>query len=125
MCCVESKTNMVTIPDVSKDTMEKLLLFMYTDEIDDNTIDTELLAAADKYEISRLKAICECTLVTKLNVTNAMKIGVSAHLHGSDIFKKDVISFIKNYWSKIKEENLDIAKSHPDLLLEIMSNLKL
>ena len=121
--CIESESNMVEVPDVPKEAMQNLIKFLYTDEIDDRDIDGHLLAAADKYQVCRLKTICECILLSNLNVGNAMEIGVASHFHGSEIFKEEVTKYIARQWSTLQKENMGVIKHYPELLLEIMSHI--
>lgn len=116
--------NEVFIRDITPETMKKLLHFVYTDSIKDNMIDVALWSASDKYQIHRLKAICERHLATKLSIENAVENGVSAHLHGSDIFENQVVRFIAQNWSAIRNTpNWDEVKKYPDLLCDILSNV--
>mgnify|MGYP001169795423 CR=1 FL=1 len=48
----------LTIEDVSADTMETFLEFLYTDDLKVNEINTNLLLLADKYDFKRLVNIC-------------------------------------------------------------------
>ena len=58
----EAITQKVEITDIEPNTFELLLKFIYTDYIDDDTMRTfavDLLKAADKYNVRRLKILCE------------------------------------------------------------------
>ena len=55
----EKQSNVVNIFDVDAENVSNLLFFMYTDRVDANKITIELLAAANKYEVPRLKEICD------------------------------------------------------------------
>ena len=75
----EKKNSAVKVEDVEGDAMEKLLHFIYTSKLDFlDSISFELaarvLAAADKYELPRLKVACEECLSTRLTVENACEV---------------------------------------------------
>jgi hypothetical protein len=59
----------VTVTDVEATVFKQMLRFLYTDELDsaENVKLEALLVAADKYQIDRLRALCELGLVKKLS----------------------------------------------------------
>jgi len=119
--------NKVAIRDVSADTMEKMLQFIYTDNIKISVNDTkidELLYAADKYQLGRLRSICERTLAGKLDDANAAEIAIASHMYGSKAFKKEVVKYIAENWAKLKEKKeAEKIMDHPDLVDEMLSYL--
>lgn len=118
----ENKKNEVHITDISPATVRDLLNFMYTDNITEEMISEELLYAADKYEVHRLKAICEKELAAQMTVAKAIDIGIAAHLQGTDAFQEEVIRFMAKNWGKIKASKAyEKVKQYPDLLLKILS----
>lgn len=118
----ESERNEVNITDISPDVMQSLLNFIYTDEIKEEMISEELLYAADKYEVQRLKAICEKVLASQMSVSKAIDIAVAAHLQGSRVFEEEVIRFMAKNWGKIKAtREYEKITEYPDLLLKILS----
>merc|ERR1719282_516487 len=97
----EKKNSAVKVEDVEGDAMEKLLHFIYTSKLDFlDTISFELaarvLAAADKYELPRLKVACEECLSTRLTVENACEVLVLADLHNTIQLKQHVFKFIND-----------------------------
>ncbi|CAJ0951698.1 unnamed protein product [Ranitomeya imitator] len=57
----------------------------------------DLLAAADKYALERLKVMCEEALCSNLSVENAAEILILADLHSADQLKTQAVDFI-NYF---------------------------
>ncbi len=55
----EVKTGRVEIEDLDPETLELLIKYMYTDVIEENEFSTDLLTAADKYNLTALFAKCE------------------------------------------------------------------
>merc|ERR550534_759020 len=97
----EKKNSAVKVEDVEGDAMEKLLHFIYTSKLDFlDAISFELaarvLAAADKYELPRLKVACEECISTRLTVENACEVLVLADLHNTIQLKLHVFKFIND-----------------------------
>merc|ERR1712004_38456 len=87
---VEAQTGEVATHDIEEKTMEKLLEFIYTGEIDNMGDQLEmLLYAADYYEIQGLIQVCKNAL-SQEDVTpkNATKILLLAERHSLNELKK-------------------------------------
>lgn len=92
---IESKKNEVTITDIRPEIIEKMLEYIYCDEI--SNIDSyaqELLEAADKYQIQALKGICEESIIKSINFENAIRILILADRHNAQQLVKFVTEFI-------------------------------
>ncbi|XP_036109481.1 speckle-type POZ protein-like isoform X3 [Molossus molossus] len=91
----ESKKNRVEINDVDPEVFKEMMRFIYTgkapnlDRMADN-----LLAAADKYALERLKVMCEEALCSNLTVENVADTLVLADLHSAEQLKAQAIDFI-------------------------------
>lgn len=92
---IEGKMNRVKIDDVDPDVMNEMLRFIYTGKTCgiDKMADL-LLAAADKYALDRLKALCEESLCNNLDVDNVVDTLVLADLHSACQLKSQAIEFI-------------------------------
>jgi hypothetical protein len=78
---VEDKTGKVNIDDVKPEVMESMLFFIYHDEIEDKMkINSELLLAADKYNIPGLLDVCANYLEANLSLENALDVMFAAYL---------------------------------------------
>ena len=120
--CSETSSNSVTVSDISPSTMHKILHFLYTDSVEAADVDTDLLSAANKYQMNRLKAFCEFYLIDELEESTAVHLAVISDLYGSELFKKEVAKFLGENWLKIKQtKDIDTLKNYPDLMLRIMS----
>ena len=120
----ESKDSRVEINDISANTMEKILHFLYTGNVTNEVIDKELFIAADKYQIIRLKAICEYNLVKHLNITNALELAVSANMCGSEVFQNEMIKFHAKYWKEMNSSwKSETSRNHPDLMVKILNEV--
>lgn len=108
----ELKNNHVKITDVDYEVLHELLKFIYTGKVENLEIMAdELLAAADKYDLQRLKVLCEKELCENLSIENAAEILQLANFHGADQLKTQTIDFINANpdvmdtigWKKLKE----------------------
>ena len=77
----ESKTGEVHIEDMEPEDVEELLRFIYTDVVDQATLNApNLLAAADKYNLPKLKIFCAKALVGQLDFENAVEMLILSQL---------------------------------------------
>merc|ERR1711935_127525 len=85
----EAKAGEVEIEDFNFETVKTLIYFLYNEDIQDQKlIDTKLLYAADKYNVSGLVEICATFLKSNLSVDNALEVMVASHhLNQQDLFK--------------------------------------
>ncbi|XP_057324127.1 speckle-type POZ protein-like [Microplitis mediator] len=71
---VEKKSKQVSITDITPEIFEKVLEYIYTDEVTDlDDVAYDLLPVADKYQLLSLKNMCEHSLCSTLNSRNAVK----------------------------------------------------
>lgn len=91
----ERKHNRVEITDVDADVLKEMLRFIYTGKSNNlEKMADDLLAAADKYALERLKVMCEEALCSGLSVENAAEVLILADLHSADQLKAQAIDFI-------------------------------
>ncbi|XP_062520159.1 speckle-type POZ protein B-like [Corticium candelabrum] len=119
----ESRKGRVQITDVQSDVLQEMLRFIYTSEIAQEKLEkmaTELLAAADKYQLDRLKVICEDVMRTNLSVENAADILVLADRHNGTQLKSLAIDFINSHAEEIMETTgwQSLIKNNPQLVAE-------
>ena len=72
----EKETKKVTIDDFKAEVVSEMLNFIYTGSVsskDIGKIATELLTAADKYQLDLLKRLCEEVLCSTLKVSNCVE----------------------------------------------------
>ncbi|VDO05884.1 unnamed protein product [Rodentolepis nana] len=119
----ESRANKVYITDVEPDTLAEVLRFIYTGRViglDNPVAAQELLAAADKYQLERLKAMCEEELVYHLTVDSACDILSLADIHSAEQLKTHALDFIMLHAQEVCEsEGYDrLVRHRPHLLNE-------
>ncbi|XP_057318692.1 speckle-type POZ protein-like B [Microplitis mediator] len=78
----ENKENEIDISDMDPDTCEKLLEFIYTDNVSDfNEVSERLYKVTDKYQLPTLKVLCEESFCKNVNVGNAVQYLVLLDRH--------------------------------------------
>ncbi|KFQ72507.1 Speckle-type POZ protein-like [Phaethon lepturus] len=91
----ESKKNRVEINDVDPEVFKEMMRFIYTGKAPNlEKMADNLLAAADKYALERLKVMCEEALCSNLSVENVADVLILADLHSAEQLKAQAIDFI-------------------------------
>lgn len=130
----ESKKSEMEIPDFSAEIVEQFLHYIYTGEIKDQTNAMDLFAIASKYNVIKLKSICEEIVMENLDESNAFEIFGLGHLYCSHDMKLTAFNEIKSIfpkanliYDKIKKpediKELVDAKRHYDSVLKKFENL--
>jgi len=115
----ETEKKEVEIIDIGLNTVRDMLTYMYTGKIEDlNTRSINLLEAADKYQLSELKEICEETLCSNLGVENSLECLLMADLHNATELKSAAVKFIVEHSADFVDE-IDKFKEYPDLIAEL------
>lgn len=97
----ECYTNIVESP-LESDVLNEVLTFIYSDKAPKvDEMPEKLLAAADYYQLSRLKSLCEEALHKKLTVENAIETLQLADLHSATALKTSTLEFIKDGQAKL------------------------
>jgi speckle-type POZ protein len=87
----EGQSRTVEITDIEPEVFQQLLRYVYTGSaplMQEDSIAEHLLIAANKYQMDKLKAECEETLVGKITLDNAVKFLVTAHLYVAPSLKE-------------------------------------
>ncbi|GFY78493.1 hypothetical protein TNIN_118871 [Trichonephila inaurata madagascariensis] len=95
----EKSTGCVDIEDLDDDTVQRMLLYIYTATLQDLQWDSacNLYAAADKYEILSLKSECSSFLKDHLSSDNALDLLILADMHQDEDLKSNTEKFILNH----------------------------
>ncbi|CAL1273124.1 unnamed protein product [Larinioides sclopetarius] len=112
----ERNTNCIRVDDLEDDVVQQLLLFMYSDRVENLEwgMATRLHFAADKYQVGKLKEVSISFLVEHLTPTTAGELLLLADTHSDDNLKKLVEDFILEHerevfgskqWEKLMETN--------------------
>ena len=117
-----TEDNVLEIIDVSAETMNLFLKFLYTDDISPKEISCDLLIVADKYNFKRLTNICLKYLENNIETNNVMEITATAYLLDNDQLLQRASAFIFDHRGSIKQtEKWDQIKvMHPGIATKVM-----
>ncbi|CAG5073109.1 Similar to spop-b: Speckle-type POZ protein B (Xenopus laevis) [Cotesia congregata] len=113
------------LQDITPNNFEKLLEFIYTDEVRDLDIHAyDLLEAANKYLIQTLKDLCEESISRTLSETNVFKALRLADRLNSKSLLKCVMDFIYLNINDLIEtqDYLKLENENPDLAFRLLKN---
>ncbi|XP_028981939.1 speckle-type POZ protein B-like [Diachasma alloeum] len=122
----ENCKNEVKIDDMEPAIVKAMLEFIYTDKVSDLEIQArKLLKVSDKYDLHRLRVMCEEILYKTLTSDNAAEILVLADLNHSQKLKEYVMRFIEDDpLSVIKSESYDrLVEGYPGLAKELIYSI--
>ncbi|KAL1403683.1 hypothetical protein pipiens_020091, partial [Culex pipiens pipiens] len=119
----ESQRNEITITDVEPKVFEEVLRFIYTDKVQGlPQMAHELLAAADKYDLARLKVMCEIQLFEGITAATATKTLLFADLHRAKELKARAIELLARNLKAVSNWE-EFCRENPDLVAEIMKKV--
>ena len=120
----ESATNKVKIDDIKPNVLKEMLTYIYTGQapgIGDKNMAYDLFYAADKYQLSHLKLLCEQQIISSLRVNNAAHIVQFAHSHNAAVLKRVALRFIsKNAMAVRRTREWEQVKQNPEILDEVI-----
>ncbi|GFT35102.1 TD and POZ domain-containing protein 3 [Trichonephila clavipes] len=115
----ERNSECVNIEDLDEDTVQRMLLYMYTATLPDLQWDSacDLYTASDKYEILSLKNECSSFLKDSLSPANACNLLILADIYQDEDLKSSAEEFILNQkeifntceWKLFMKTNLQLA----------------
>ncbi|CAF3426899.1 unnamed protein product [Rotaria socialis] len=115
----------ISIDDISSDVMNEILNFIYTNRCLISLKNAaDLLIAAKRFELEKLKSQIADFLLYRLTIDNAIEMLIGAHEAGSDALKTACIHLINRNAEKIKRtEKWKAFKSqYIDLIPELYEN---
>ncbi|XP_049768129.1 poly [ADP-ribose] polymerase tankyrase-1-like [Schistocerca cancellata] len=93
---LEANSSEVAVPDVEGPVLRQLVAYLYTLQAPQlPSLAPHLLAAADKYGVSALKARCEQLVAAQLSVETAAAAAVLAIRHSCTSLRQAAVNFIK------------------------------
>ncbi|XP_052166342.1 BTB/POZ and MATH domain-containing protein 2-like [Oryza glaberrima] len=138
----ESKMSSITLHDIEPLTFRALLRFIYTDKLpaDDggdqlkmaamatDELFQKLLAAADRYDLSRLKLMCAQKLWEAVSVDTVATTLIHAEMHGCPELKSSCLDFFvqdKNFKETVLTEGyVQLVQRFPSIKDEIRGLLR-
>ncbi|XP_049831540.1 TD and POZ domain-containing protein 1-like [Schistocerca gregaria] len=124
---LEASEGSVNIADINQEVLQQLLQFMYTDEAPLlECVAPELLAAAEKYSVTRLKQQCEQQVIMDLCVENAAASAVLAMVYSCAKLKAAAISFINSHFQEVMATDgwASAMREHTENTVEICRLLR-
>ena len=110
----EAQEKIIDIEDLDIETVRDMLKYMYAGKIENlNTRSPRLLEAADKYQLSELKEICEEMLCDNLTVDTCLECLVLADLHTAEDLKQAAIKFVVDHSEDFVDQVLSSAAVVP------------
>ncbi|GFT40777.1 speckle-type POZ protein-like B [Nephila pilipes] len=120
----EKSQECVDISDIDDDTTHRMLLYVYTNALEDLKWESasKLYAAADRFEIKALKSKCCSFLKHNLCPSNLCNVLVLADMHVDDDLKAAAQDYALKHEGVIfrSEEWMEFAKNNSNLALETM-----
>jgi speckle-type POZ protein len=124
-------SNTIPIDDMEAEVFGALLTFMYTDELPDmkeqeeSAVVQHLLVAADRYNLERLKLICEDKLCNHITTDSAASILALAEQHNCSGLKEACFNFLSTSTTLnavMETEGFEyLTKNCPSVLKELLS----
>jgi len=118
----EQVTGSVEIKEIDHKVFEDVLKYIYSGEapkIDDHL--EELLAAADLYQLEKLKELCEVKLCSKLDVSNCIDLLLLGDLHHASTLKAASLSYVTKNLDKINLSEWELKlMAKPTLMAELL-----
>ena len=121
----ETNKKMIEIKDFDSAVISHMLQYIYTGKLDDTVVDEEMvsdiLKAANKYELDALKALCEDKLSDVLEKQNCLRIFILSDFHQASVLKKEALEVITSNREDVfqTEEWERCVREHPDLAIQI------
>ncbi|XP_049796631.1 zinc finger protein 493-like [Schistocerca nitens] len=118
----EASSGQLTVPDVEGPVLQELLGYLYTLQAPQlPSMAHQLLAAADSYGVSVLKAECEQQVAAQLSIETAAATAVLAIRHSADSLKQAAVAFIKAHLVSVMATQgwADAMHSQPEDLIEV------
>jgi len=120
----ESKESKLIIDDFDEDTIEGLLRYIYSGKV--ASLDKQaksLLAAAEKYDVAGLKAICEGNLAQRVNLDNAIDLLLLADTYNATGLKNYILTYVSGSGAAITQKQENVAKlvNNPGIMAELFS----
>ena len=121
----EAKSGEIEINDITAETMETFLYYLYHEDVEEKVVDTNLLFAADKYNIAGLVEVCNEYLKSNLSVENCLDVLLSADFINQKELFRAASDFVIQNKGKVVRTNAwkEMAETNPKLTINILSNV--
>ena len=123
----QGDSNRIEMLDVSTDTMDAILTYMYTGKVKDiDKAAFTLLSKANEYQLEGLKMKCEETLSKTLTAQTVIDVLLLANTHNANNLKQLCLAFITANVSDVKKSSpwKELkAEGNKDLWMEVLEHI--
>ncbi|CAL1282226.1 unnamed protein product [Larinioides sclopetarius] len=120
----EKSGECINVPDISSDTMHRMLQFLYTDSTGDLEMQSakDLYIASDKYDIASLKQRCSSFMTRNLCPANVCDVLVLADLHQDKNLESSALEYVLTNDEEVfhSEEWNMFMKNYSSLAAQVM-----
>jgi len=118
----EKISGSIEIKGMRLEVLESLLQYIYTSDAPNvDTLAKELFAAADQYQIVKLKELCEAKLISNIDLENCIDLLVLGDFHQASALKTATLKFVSQKMDEIDpNEWKKTLIAYPTLLIEVM-----
>ena len=112
--------------DINSDSMEQLLFYVYHGKVRDiQVINTDLLRAADKYNVIHLFGMCVKYLQSNLSLENALDVLVSADLINQKTLFDSASRFVRTNTGCLKKTSAynEMFEKDPKFIARVLSKM--
>ena len=112
--------------DFNSETMEQVLFYFYHGNVQDiEMINTDLLRAADKYEVVGLMDMCAKYLESNLSLENALDVLVAAELTNQKALFDSAAKFVRENKGKMNKTGAykEMLEKDPKFIASVMSKM--
>ena len=121
---IEGLESRIRITDFDETIIEKLVSYMYKGRVEVLKDEAEnLLAAAEKYNLDGLKAVCEDTLALSMSADNAVDLLLLADMYNASLLREKVLRYIFLSKTQISQqlENVEKLCRNPKVMSQFLS----
>lgn len=119
----ERQDNVIVVSDISPDAMTEVLRFIYTGKVENlENLKKELIYAAEKYDLSSLKVLCESAYQRNINTNNIVEILEIVTSFNCKKLRDTAFNFVIEQPEITKSvEFIKLTDSNPQLLRDILT----
>lgn len=120
---MEARATDLVLEDIRVPIFLQLLEFLYTDHVE-ITLDSamELLRAADRFGIDRLKRMCEHVMLSSISIEMAPQLLLAADIHNAEALRERCMCFILSHFDDVSTTTAfeEMTRANLELTLEII-----
>ena len=122
---IESHNGVITMKDVSPDTIKTFKKLLYENQIEKTDLDVKLLIFCDRYNIKPMVGLCSQHLKKSITKDNLMEIVDAAYKINDDDLLKKAMHFVKLNYVSVEdiEQWEDFIQSNPECVAKMMKFL--